>query len=141
MNSAYKENTTGGNGFVGGEGGENAGGIGTGGKGIDFYSGGISLNGMPGCANLNSNGGEGTGGGSGFTFGTSGVGGYTERCVYDNPVGGYGGGSGASECSIVPVIMVLIPMIAGLGMAAAAGAIVPPEHRLQAARVLRMGIK
>src|SRR5579883_266983 len=99
--------TKGGDGFTGGEGGANeVGGQGSGGDGnLDSSRGGISLNGMPGGAEKPGAfaynwpaGMQGTGGGSGFPFGTSGQGGWTDRCVLNNTVGGYSGGSGASEC-------------------------------------------
>jgi len=99
--------TSGGSGFSGGEGGANYdGGGGSGGEGVfDSSKGGISLNGMPGGAEIPSwatyyplPGSQGTGGGSGFPFGTSGAGGWSNRCVQNNTVGGYSGGSGSSEC-------------------------------------------
>ena len=104
--------TVGGNGYTGGEGGAVFGGEGTGPASIYDSSGYTGLNGVLGAFekpgaftyyNRGANpydpgaGSQGTGGGTGFPFGTSGQGGYTVPAVLNNSVGGYGGGSGASE--------------------------------------------
>jgi len=108
--------TLGGDGFTGGEGGSLQGGNGSGGAGdIDSCWGGMTLNGMPGGAEKPGAlayyqgqdvyvhaGVQGTGGGCGMPFGTSGQGGWTERCVTDNTFGGFGGGSAAGECCCSP---------------------------------------
>ncbi len=97
----------GGRGFTGGQGGTIVGGDGSGRVGTDDTHGGSSLNGVAGGRDklgaelhntTHSEGGQGTGGGTGFAFGTSGEGSFTEKCVIDNTVGGFGGGSGADEC-------------------------------------------
>lgn len=102
----HEPNACGGNGYCGGEGGLLPGGEGTGGFGIaDNTRGGISLNGMSGATDLINGlysyapgGAQGTGGGSGFPFGTSGQGGMFDTCDLTPCIGGYSGGSGAGLC-------------------------------------------
>jgi hypothetical protein len=101
----------GGDGFVGGQGGDLLGGTGSGGVGNVRTHGGMSLNGVPGAMDVpgstlhgdtHNEGCQGTGGGTGFCFGTSGQGSFTSKCTLTNTVGGYGGGSGAAECCCDP---------------------------------------
>jgi hypothetical protein len=95
-------------GFTGGQGTPyEAGGTGSGGAWPNWTRGDSSLNGVPGPRDVSGSdpfgggtteGGQGTGGGTGFCFGTSGEGNRTSNCSTTSVYSGYGGGSGASEC-------------------------------------------
>lgn len=103
-------NNIGGRGYTGGEGGTLLGGEGTGAADTNASFGWTSLNGVsggfekPGAFAFYYQGtyhpgagAQGTGGGTGMPFGTSGQGGYTVVNALNNSIGGYGGGSGAVE--------------------------------------------